>query len=236
MGRQPGDADAMVAALRTAAGKAASRLVWLGTAPLRGSGHFFEAELQRPGAIVYRAAPDDNPWLVKTWRKANPSLDAFPTLRAALEHEAELAKAGDPAIEASFRALRLNLGGSGVDEALLVRAGTWEAVEARTATREGSPVVAVDLASTRMAAAAAVWPSGACDAFGVFPRDPDLTERGRLDRVGGLYERMSALGEIERLGAHTIDIPAMLNEIAERWGIPSVLCADRWREGELRQA
>ena len=233
---EPGKADAMVAALRTPKGKSASaRFVWLGTRPAAGTGHFFDAELERENALVYAADPEADPWKVSTWHRANPALRYLPSLRRALEDEAELAKR-DPAIEASFRALRLNLGGSGVATVDILAAGLWEQAERRMALPTGAPVLGLDLAHTQMAGAAVVWPSGRCDAFGVVPEHPGLSERGRVDHCGDLYVRMHGRGELLTLGHLTVDVPALLAEAVRRWGVPRAIICDRWREGELRQA
>lgn len=232
---EPGKADAMVAALRTAAGKSDGRIIWLGTRPLSGTGHFFETELEQPGALVYAADAEDDPFVYRTWYKGNPSLRVMPTLQDAIRTEAERAK-GDEAAFAAFKALRLNLGGAGTLEFTLCDVEAWRAAEERIGTRERAPVVAVDLASTGMAAAAAVWPSGQVDAFAAFPSEPDLAERGRRDNVGGLYERMADRSELVQAGEHAIDIPRMMREAVDRWGVPCAIVCDRWREGELRQA
>ena len=90
--------ERMVAALRTAAGKQPhSRLVALGTRPANET-HWF-AKMLSGGADYaqsHAARPDDAPFQVRTWRKANPSLAAMPDLLAAIRNEAIRAKA-DPA-------------------------------------------------------------------------------------------------------------------------------------------
>ena len=232
----PGTADAIIAAVKTASGKNRdARVIFLGTAPLAGSGHFFETELNKESAIVYKADKDDDPFKVSTWHKANPSMRYIPALRAAIEEEAETAKA-DPAAYASFLALRLNMGGSGVATDTLLAPGTWETVEKSTGARTGDTVVAVDLAQTQMAGVACVWDTGAVDAFACFPETPLLEERGRRDNVGMLYKNMERRGELLTLGRLAVDIPALMSEIVRRWGVPNVLVVDRYRLVELKQA
>lgn len=230
-----GKIDAMLAAMKTASGKVNCHTLYIGTAPLKGSGHPFEVELNKPTAIVYRAEPEDDIFKVSTWHKANPSMRYIPTLRAAIEEDAEDAKA-DAAAEARFRALRLNQGGSGVVADSLLEPGTWERVEARSGHRDGKPVIAIDLATTQMAGAAAVWPSGQCDAFAAFPALPSLAERGRRDNVGNLYDAFARRKELIESGKRVLDIAGVLDELLLRWGTPSALVVDRHRETELREA
>ena len=78
--------------------------------------------------------------------------------------------------------------------------------------------------------------TGTLDSFAVFPERPDLSERGRLDGVAGLYLDMNRRGELLRAGQFVSDVPFLLAEALRRWGKPSLVVSDRWREGELRQA
>ena len=232
---EAGKRDAMIAALRTARGKVkASRLMWIGTRPAE-PGHPFSVELEGPGGLVWAADPDADPWRAPTWHSANPSLRFLPELRKVIAEEASLARE-DAGIEASFRALRLNQGVSDTASTQLLDGGLWAAAEKRRALRAGRPVVGLDLASTEMAAAAAVWPSGACDAFGIFPSVPDLATKGRQHHVGKLYQTMAGRGELVRLGDRTVDVALVLEEIVSRWGAPVCLVADRWRAAELTEA
>ena len=69
--------DRMVAAIRTGLGKVpGSRLIALGTRPAD-AGHWF-AKLLKGGAAYaqsHAARPDDPPFRLSTWRRANPSFD-----------------------------------------------------------------------------------------------------------------------------------------------------------------
>ena len=51
----------------------------------------------------------DNPFHVRTWRKANPSLNHMPDLRTVIEKEAKRARR-DASLLPAFEALRLNKG------------------------------------------------------------------------------------------------------------------------------
>ena len=122
-------------------------------------------------------------------------------------------------------------------EALLLDAGVWQAAEGK-AERRGPYVLGVDLGATAaMSAAAAYWPeTGALDAVAAFPAEPGLAERGLRDGVSGLYVDCQRRGELIIAGQYTSDVGGLMREVLERWGPPAAVVADRWREGELREA
>ena len=77
----PSTSEAALAALRTGLGKfPGSRLIALGTRP-DDDAHWFARMLTEKNATVYAARPGDPVGHRRTWKRANPSLDAFPTLR-----------------------------------------------------------------------------------------------------------------------------------------------------------
>ena len=91
--------------------------------------------------------------------------------------------------------------------------------------------------SAAQSAIAAYWPrTGALHVLAAFPRRPGLDERGRLDGVAGLYRECARRGELLTLGERATDIPALLAVALNRFGKPSRVVADRWREAELRDA
>ena len=230
-------ADAMLAALRTAMGKIpGSRVIALGTRPADES-HWFERML-RGGcdfAQVHAAGPDDPPFQRRTWRKANPSLSVMPALEKRIRREARDAKR-DPSMLAAFQALRLNLGLSDTLQSTLLDAGTWARIEGE-APPDGPPVWGCDLGTSEaMSAIAAFWPkSGRLECFAALPHRPDLRERGLADGVGRLYLDMARRGELLLAGERVSDIAELLGEARARWGRPSALVCDRWREAELRE-
>ena len=234
----PATSARMVAALRTGLGKTpGSRLIALGTRPADEL-HWFARLLESaPYAQVHAARPDDPPFRLRTWRRANPSLDHLPSLLAQLRTEAVDARR-DPDALASFKALRLNLGTADVARSSLLEAERWTEAEALGAPEgSGGYVLGLDLGtSAAMSAAAAYWRSGRLDAFAVFPARPNLAERGLADGVGGLYQRMAERSELLVAGQRVSDPVAMLREALRRWGAPAAVVADRWREAELRQS
>ena len=231
----------MLAALRTSRGKIpGSRALWLGTRPAVGE-HPFQRALDGVGvgfALSYQAPADANPFIKRTWRRANPSLPHMPDLEAVIRLEAADARR-DPAALASFRALRLNQGISDVVSSVLIDAGQWRAAMGLPAAgqRSGEYVLGVDLGqSAAMSAASAFFRTGELEACAVFPELPSLDERGLGDGVGRLYCDMAARGELIQAGRRVSEIGELLREALRRWGRPVAVVCDRWREAELRQS
>ena len=231
------NADRALAALRTSLGKMpGSRLIALGTLP-ESEAHWFRRLFRTADyAQVHAAGPDDPPFSVRTWRKANPSLDHLPSLRTRIAAEAVDAKR-DATLLPSFRALRLNLGTADVERSQLLEAGTWAGIEADDAIPEGRYALGIDLGSgAAMSAAAGYWPdTGRLAAMAAFPSVPSLAERGIRDGVGRLYVDMARRGELLTYPGRVVPVDALLIEVRARWGAPAAIAADRWREAELRQ-
>ena len=105
-----------------------------------------------------RPTPRDNPFSIKTWRKANPGLNHMPDELAAIKKEAARA-AKDGEKLASFRALRLNLGVSDVRESWLLDPDTWADIERSDTPKMGRYYLGIDLGeNASMSCAAAYWP------------------------------------------------------------------------------
>ena len=120
--------ERLAAAIRTALGKRrGARALFIGTRPASDA-HFFARLLAESDPSVYAqvhaAGQDDPPFHVRTWRKANPALDAGMPALEVLRAEARLAKR-DPAELATFRALRLNQGTDETDQRMLLDSLTW---------------------------------------------------------------------------------------------------------------
>ena len=228
-------ADRMLAALRTGLGKVpGSKLVALGTRP--DGDHWFSKLLKSGGySQVHAAAPDDPPFTLRTIRKANPSLEFLPSLKARILEEREGART-DPDRLAEWKALRLNLGTPDTVQAVLLDAGAWRRVTVtEQIEKRGGYVLGIDLGSgAAMSAAAAYFPDGRLDAVAAFPELPSLAQRGIADGVGRLYQKMADRGELVQAGRRVADVRALFSECLSRWGRPVAIVCDRWREKELR--
>ena len=222
--------ERMVAAVRTASGKQPhSRFVAIGTRPADAE-HWFSKMLAGGAdyAQSHAARPGDPPFQRRTWAKANPSLAHMPDLEDAIRNEAKQARL-DPALLASFAALRLNLGTADTEVSVLLDPGLWTSIEGE-AERAGPVIWGVDLGtSAAQSAVAGFWPeTGRLECI--------AAERGLRDGVGNLYAECARRGELLALGARAVDVTALLQAALERLGRPSRVAADRWREPELRDA
>ena len=232
----------MVAALRTAAGKQPhSRFVTLGTRPARAD-HWF-AKMLNPAAGRYsqvHAADDaDDIGNPAEWIKANPSLLHMPDLRQAIQAEAEQAQ-HDPALLASFRALRLNLGTSETaDRDMLISPELWvELLKLPEAPPEGRRIWGCDLGgASAMSAICCVWGTGRLQSVAMVGREPDLQSRALRDGAGDLYQTAYDTGELLISNKRIPNIQQLFEEAEARFGgRPDALVVDRWRLAELRDA
>ena len=225
----------MLAALRTSLGKVpGSRFIALGTRP-SDAAHWFARMLDSTHGYgqVHAARPDDPPFALRTIRAANPSYDHLPSLRAQLATEAEAAR-DNPELLASWNALRLNLGTADTDERVILERGAWRT--GREAEREGLPVIGIDLGGTAaMSASAAVWETGRMELFAAFPTEPSIEKRATRDGAA-YYAHLVERGELIQLGRATVPVDEFLQAVLDRFGVPECIVADRWREGELRDA
>ena len=235
-----GSRDSMLAALDTGAGKVVgSRIVALGTRPT--GAHWFADWLAGGADFVqcHAARPDDPPYWLRTIRRANPSFDYLPALRSDVLRQRDGART-DEAARARYLSLALNRGTSDTVENVLVSPEAWARCERDVLPdRAGPYVLGLDIGgSGAMSAAAAYWPvTGRLEALAVLGGIPDLRERGRRDNVGGLYADMARRGELlVHAGLRVPDYGAFVSEIVARWGSPSVIVADRYKEAELRDA
>ncbi len=129
-------ADRMWAALVTTLGKRpGGRLLAVGTRPAEGVAHVFADLLAGEADAVLEFGPTPGQrkreaWgQRRTWRSANPSLDALPTLERTLRREWGQA-VRSPVALARFQALRLNMGGDGSEaDALLLAVPDWRRCE-----------------------------------------------------------------------------------------------------------
>ena len=235
----PNQIDRMLAALDTSRGKIPEcRMLWIGTRPAN-EDHPFERMLA--GGADYRQVHKadkgrHDPFKLATWRKANPSLEYLPDLKATIKKEAARARK-DPDRLASFEALRLNMGTADVIESYVLGPDAWAEICGQEAERKGPWALGVDCGeNAAMTAAAAYWPeTGRLECLAVFPMRPGLLERGQRDGVGPLYERLAARGELTQAGDLVASIPGLLDLALDRWGVPTIITCDTWKEAKLRE-
>ncbi len=236
----PNQIDRMLAALDTSRGKIPGcRMLWIGTRPAS-EDHPFEKMLA--GGADYRQVHQadkgkHDPFKLASWRRANPSLDYLPDLKATIKKEAARARKDADKL-ASFEALRLNMGTADVIESYVLGPDAWKEISGQEAERSGPWALGVDCGeNAAMTAAAAYWPeTGRLEALAVFPMRPGLLERGQRDGVGPLYERLAARGELTQAGDLVASIPGLLDLVLDRWGVPTLIVCDTWREAKLRES
>ena len=129
----------------------------------------------------------------------------------------------------------MNLGTGDTVQSVLIEAATWARVEGE-AERSGPYSLGLDLGQNAAMSGAAAYfeETGLLDGFACFPELPTLAERGLKDGVGNLYQLLEREGDLLIAGRRVSDIAALLRECLRRWGRPSVISVDRWREAELR--
>lgn len=232
----------MLAAIRTALGKApGSRFFLVGTRPSDPE-HFFERALAGNGgpgtfALKYCADPDGDDFDPAQWARANPSMEYFPDLADDIHSQAERAK-HDASRRHEFRAYVLNRGVSDTQTTPLLDAGVWRQFESEDTGCAGETCWGLDIGGSQaMTAAACYWMDSRrleCVAF--FPGRPTLAERGKADAVGDLYVKMAERGELSISGTDAVSLSDILSQLRERWGSPRAIVADRWRADSLREA
>ena len=197
-------------ALRTSMGKQKDcKMLGIGTHP-ESPLHWFSELLRTPNrhrwVRTYQASMQDiedgNEFELATIRKANPSYDYLEPLRDEIETAIEEAQNEGGTALTSYRALVLNLGTAETDEdEMLVELENWYAVirsKGHAAPREGPVAIGIDLGGGySMSAISFYWPNtGRLEAYGAFPAQPSLLERGRRDGVGEAYQVMHTRGEV----------------------------------------
>ena len=230
----------MLAALETSRGKIPeSRGLWIGTRAASAD-HPFE-KLLTGGADYSQVHAGrkgkDKPFALGTWRRANPSVDQLPDLKATIKREAARARK-DPDKLASFEALRLNMGTADTVESYVLGPDAWADIQGQEAERAGPWALGIDLGeNAAMSAAAGYWPeTGRLEALAVFPIRPPLADRGIRDGVGPLYERLAARGELHQRGDLVSDVCGLLDLALDAWGAPTIITCDNWRAAKLREA
>ena len=172
------------------------------------------------------------------WYAANPGLGSIKSLT--YMEDASRAALATPADAAAFRAHDLNQP-VGPSREVILLPQQWDECETETPPeRDGECVVGLDIGgSASMTACVAIWPAtGRMEVWGGFPCTPDLHSRGQADAVGRIYLRMEEAGELRTYPGRVTDVPAFLEDCADRLAGERVLCcgADRYRRSEVIQA
>ena len=233
--------EKMVAALLTSLGKLENaRICFLGTRP-GDPDHFFQRLLDGGAdfSLCFSTSESllkNKPFTQKAIRQANPSWNYMPTLRKSTLKSVKRAKK-DATFLQSYLSLQLNGGVPDSVESMLLEATTWEGAEGDMPA-EGPMVWGIDLGSSfSQSGLACFWPeSGRLVGMAAFPKRPSLATRGIKDGVGGLFQRCFDKGELITCGEHSVDVCELLRVALARFGKPSRLVGDRWRQADLLDA
>jgi len=143
----------------------------------------------------------------------------------------------------SFRNLNRNERVASDDRSVLVTVDEWLSAEVAPDAlppRSGGCILGVDLGGSRsMSAAAFYWPdTGRLEAFGAFPANPSLADRGAADGVSGRYVEMKDRGELAVMGDATVPPGPWLAEIVRQLDGGDITCiaGDRFRFAEFSEA
>ena len=234
-------AEQMVSALLTSLGKLEdARICFLGTRPGHPD-HFFQRLLD--GAADYslcystsEALLKNKPFTQKAIRQANPSWNYMPSLCKSTLNSVKRAKK-DATFLQSYLSLQLNGGVPDSVESVLLEATTWEKSEADVPA-EGPTVWGIDLGTNfSQSGLACFWPeTGRLEGMAAFPKRPSLATRGIKDGVGNLFQRCFDSNELITCGEHSVDVCELLRTAVARFGKPSRIVCDRWRQADLLDA
>lgn len=171
------------------------------------------------------------------WHDANPGIAAGIKSLEYMQHESKrvLSSVGDQSL---FRAFDLNLPQDPAKQ-LIIDLDTWKRCVG-DAARRGPCVLGFDLGgAAAMTSLVAYWiATGRVECYAAFPSEPVLSERGKRDGVGLLYQTMHETGELWTLGKRVTDVSAFLTECVERLRGETVLAVgcDRFRKAEAIEA
>jgi phage terminase large subunit-like protein len=183
---------------------------------------------------LYCAAPDDDPWDVKTWRKANPALNDFRSLQDVRRLAAQAQRL--PGQENSFRNLILNQRVAA--HTPFIEPAVWKACGDAADLQPGAAVyAALDLGSTRDMSALVLIAESLDGVFHVEPfywLPGNVEQRESEDRAP--YREWAHEGYLEPIGEATDPrvIALRIAELNGQYGIRA-LAYDRWRIGDLKR-
>ena len=235
--------EMMSDALDTSLGKPGTdlKVIYIGTlAPAR-SGWWHDLISDGSGGSTYvqKLQGDLKRW--DQWseiRRVNPLAEISGEFRKTLLEERDKARS-DPRLRARFCSYRLNVP-SQDESSTLLTVEDWELVCARPVPpREGQPIVALDLGSSRAwCAALALYRNGRVEARALAPGIPDLESQEKRDNIAcGTYQKLADQGVLTQAeGLRVPPAKTLIKLISTTWGQPSALICDRFRIDELRDA
>ena len=232
-------------ALEGALGKPDSdmRIIYLSTlAPEGVEGHWWHSLVtggSTDDTFVMSLRGDLEKWdQASEIRRVNPLKWHYPASRKTLLAERDKARE-DPRLKAFFCSYWLNAPSRDESETLLTLSDWQLAVAREPGSRDGQPIVGLDMGQNRAwCGAIAIYPSGLIDAVAMCPGIPSIEQQERRDIVDkGSYAKLVHLGLLRP--ADDLRVPEarmVLDMILEQWGKPSLLISDRARAEEVKDA
>lgn len=198
-----------------------------------------ETKNPRTYVQLHAADKDGDPSDPAQWIKATPGGFRIKS-KAFIRDAYEKAKASGSLED--FKTSHLNLPGNPSRELLVTYDQLSKIYQDDPQPIEGEPChIGIDLggAASMTAATIAYEESGLIKVLGAFPSaDMTLTERGKRDLVGDLWQRCADAGELIETSGSVSDLQEFLPELLERIGnhpVASVSC-DRYRQHEFETA
>ena len=230
----------LVAGMRSAVSARNGRFIALS---IWGSSPFVPEIVARrddPGVSVHLFQSDPKAKLddEAEWHKSNPGLASG---IKSLDYMRDAARRvlHTPADQSFFRAHEMNIPAKPNIETIF-SLDEWQKCKVEILPQKVGPcVVGFDLGGSRsMSALVAIWPtSGRIEAWGAFPGNPDLLDRGQADGVGDLYSRMEKQGELWTYSGRVVDVSQFLKDCAGRFASKVARsAADRYRRAETLDA
>ena len=238
----PGVRDELLAAVTSGMGKIeGAQAIGLGSMPASKE-HWFSRWLSGEAdyAQVHQAGRDDPPFQLRTIRKANPSFDHLPALRADLLARRDKAKRFPDELN-EYLSRHLNRGVADVHEPLLIEPDDWLGIEVDILpAREGPCVWGVDVGSSEaFSAIVSHHPlTGLTESLLTCGGIPSIQDRSRRDQCpGSTYQNMVTAGDLlVQDGRRVPDLSVFVEQALNRLGTPDVIVADHFRRPELADA
>ena len=142
-------------------------------------------------------------------------------------------------LKARYLSYRLNTPSQDESSVLLTVDDFEHMTQRAVPPREGLPIVALDLGSSRAwSAALALYPNGRIEARALAPGIPGLGDQEERDNVPrGTYSRLADQGVLSTAtGLRVPPAKALIKLISQTWGQPSDIICDRFRLDELHDA
>ena len=230
-------------AIFSAQGKPGSnlRVILIGTLAPSTSGWWADLVAAGSQGSVYVQSLQGDPAKWDQWseiKRCNPLTAISAPFRKKLIAERDAAKR-DTRLKARYLSYRLNTPSQDESSVLLTVDDFEHMTQRAVPPREGLPIVALDLGSSRAwSAALALYPNGRIEARALAPGIPGLGDQEERDNVPrGTYSRLADQGVLSTAtGLRVPPAKALIKLISQTWGQPSDIICDRFRLDELHDA